>query len=205
MKNVTKFGALILTSAALMATPLAASAGGIGYDSTLTTKVSTPIDIEVKLSDDLTHRANNLPEKLRDRSSSSRLRSGFANNGFYGDKSLSRLTEKLSEKVSQRLTKVGLDVTEEASMKLVLTIEDARPNRPTFEQLSREPSLSFQSVANGGAEITGELFDSAGNSLGTMEYRWFETDIREAQFGGTWSDADRAISRFAKRISKDLT
>ncbi len=205
MKSVTKLSALLFTTAVLSAAPLAASAGGIGYDSSVSAKIATPIAVEVRLSDDMQHRANNLPEKLSDRSSSSRLNSGFANNGFYGDKALNRLTDRLSKKVSQRLDKVGIVVAEDAPTKLVLTIEDARPNRPTFEQLSREPNLSFQSFGNGGAEISGELFDAAGNSLGTMEYRWFETNIRDAQFGGTWTDADRAIGRFAKRVSKDLT
>jgi hypothetical protein len=205
MKFSTKLSALFLATAALTAAPLAASAGGIGYESSVTTKISSPVNIEVKLSDDLAHRANNLPEKLRDRSSSSRLNSGFANNGFYGDKELTKLTERLEEKVEQRFEKVGLSVADEAPVKLVLTLEDARPNRPTFEQLSREPGLSFQSFGIGGAEITGELFDTEGNSLGTVEYRWFENDIRDARFGGTWTDANRAISRFAKRVSKDLT
>ncbi len=205
MKSTLRLSALFLTSAALMATPLVASAGSIGYDSSINTKVSTSIDVEVRLSDDLAYRAHNLPEKLSERSSTSRLNSGFANNGFYGEKDLVRLTERLTENVEERLQKQGVDVSDDAPTKLVLTIEDARPNRPTFEQLSREVSLSFQSFGLGGAEISGELFDAAGNSLGTMEYRWFETDIRDAQFGGTWTDAHRAFGRFARKVSKDIT
>jgi len=64
--------------------------------------------------------------------------------------------------------------------------------------------LSFQSFALGGAEFKGELVDSQGNVLGNMDYRWYENDIRDAAFGGTWTDANRAISRFAKRAAKDL-
>jgi len=110
----------------------------------------------------------------------------------------------LTEKVSSKLEKNGFTVSDEATTTLIVTLDDVKPNRPTFEQLSRQPSLSFQSFAVGGAEIKSELVDSSGNSLGTADYRWFENDIRFANFGGTWQDANRAIGRYASRISKDL-
>jgi hypothetical protein len=85
-----------------------------------------------------------------------------------------------------------------------VTIEDARPNRPTFEQMSRDTGLSLQSFGIGGAEMSGELLSAGGQSLGQMSYAWYENDIRDAQFGGTWSDAYRAFDKFARQAADDL-
>ena len=165
----------------------------------------SPVSLDVQLSEDLAYRANNLPKKLIDRGSSRGLNNGFSGNGFYGERSLEELREDLVEDMTKRLEKEGLQVEDNAPAKLVLIIEDAKNNRPTFEQLSREPGLSLQSFGVGGAEIKGELFDAAGSSLGTMDYRYFESNIRDAQYGvSTWSDANRAFGRFSRKAAKDL-
>jgi len=88
---------------------------------------------------------------------------------------------------------------------LRVKIADAKPNRPTFGQLSKQPNLSFRSLGTGGAELEGELIAAGGRSLGTMNYKWYETDIRDAQYGGTWSDAHRAFSRYARKTAKTLS
>jgi hypothetical protein len=192
----------VLASSLALATP--ALAGGIGYDSTISSPLTTAVKLDVRLSEDMQHRANNLPEKLSDRGSSNRIRGGFGNNGFYGERDLNRLNEKLSKRLTQGLSKKGIEVSDDAPVTLVVTLEDAKPNRPTFKQLSRDPGLSFQSFSLGGAELTGELVDAQGNVLGTMDYRWYESDIRDAAFGGTWTDAGIAIRRFANHAVKDL-
>ena len=204
MRSVIKTSIFSAFAATTFSLPLAAQAGGFGYESTIAAPQINTVKLDVRLSEDLAYRANNLPKKLRDRGNARGLNEGFAGNGFYGDKELNRLTERLSEKVSSKLEKNGFTVSDEATTTLIVTLDDVKPNRPTFEQLSRQPSLSFQSFAVGGAEIKSELVDSSGNSLGTADYRWFENDIRFANFGGTWQDANRAIGRFASRISKDL-
>jgi len=205
MKQSIKFGAVSVLTAIGLALPLTASAGGFGYESNLAAVLSTPVSIDVRLSDDLAYRANNLPEKLSDRGSSRGLNNGFSGNGFYGEKSLEELRLDLMEDMTHRLQKEGLQVAENAPAKLVLTIEDVKNNRPTFNQLSREPSLSYRSFGVGGAEIKGELFDSAGASLGTMDYRYFESNIRNAQYAiTTWTDTRRAFSRFSRKAAKDL-
>lgn len=204
MKSYMKFGCLIFVSVATLGLSAPSMAGNIGYDSTFSSPLTTPVRLEVRLSDDMAYRANNLPKKLSDRGSSSRIRGGFSNNGFYGERDLNQLSERLEDKLEQRLVKKGITVSDDAAVTLVVTIEDAKPNRPTFKQLSNEPGLSFQSFGIGGAEFTGALLDAQGNNLGTMDYKWYESDIRDAAFGGTWSDANVAIRRFAKKAAKDL-
>lgn len=206
MKQSIKFGAISVVAALGLALPLTANAGGIGYESNISTVLTTPVSIDVKLSDDLAYRANNLPKKLSDRGSSRGLNNGFSGNGFYGEKSLEELRQDLMEDITKRFDKEGLQVAENAPTKLVLTIEDVKNNRPTFEQLSRETSLSFQSYGIGGAEIKGELFDASGASLGTMDYRYFESSLRNAAYANsTWSDAKRAFGRFSRDVAKDLS
>jgi len=62
-----------------MALTLSASAKNRGFSSDITGSITTPVKIEVTLSEDLAFRADNLPEKLKDRGSGfRRLNSGFA-------------------------------------------------------------------------------------------------------------------------------
>jgi len=96
-------------------------------------------------------------------------------------------------------------VSDDAPVTLRVTIENAKNNRPTFEQLSQDINLSFQSFGVGGAEMSAELVDQDGNSLGTMSYTYYETDIRQnQQFASIWFDANRSFSRFANRAAKTL-
>jgi len=174
------------------------------YDATFVAPANSALKVEVVIGDDLAYRANNLPKRLKDRNSSRRFNAGFANNGFYGERDLDRLADRLSRKVTQRLTQKGVEVSDTAGTTLRLVLTDARPNRPTYRQLSKEPSLSSQSIGLGGAEFEGQLLAASGDSLGDVSYAYFETDIRDAGFGGTWADANRAIDRFARKTAKTL-
>lgn len=177
----------------------------IGFESTVTAPVSEAVKLDIQLSESMAYRANNLPKKLTDRSGSGISRSGFSANGYYGEKDLNRLTQRLEKRLTEQLTKRGLRVDENASTVLRVVLTDAKNNRPTFTQLSKEPSLSFQSFGNGGAEFEAQLIRAGGENLGDISYRWYEDDIRYARTGGTWSDANRSIDRFAKKAAKTLT
>jgi len=181
-----------------------AMAKSYGFDTTVTAPLTSAVKIEVIVSEDMAHRANNLPKKIGDRSGARGLRSGFSGNGFYGDRDIERLTERLESRLEQKFAKKGIETSDTASTVLRITIEDAKPNRPTFNQLSKQPGLSFQSFANGGAELEAELIAAGGKSLGTMSYRYYENDIRFANTGGTWTDANRAFRRFASKAAKTL-
>lgn len=200
--------ALFLATSALLLAPLSASAKSRGFDSTISDPLQAPVKIEVVLSDDLAHRANNLPQKLSDRSGARGLRSGFSGNGFYGEKSLQTLIDEVQEELTEDFADRGLTVSDDAAIILRVTLEDVRNNRPTFTQMSKEPSLSFESFGVGGAELSADLLGPDGQDLGSMSYRWFETGANLAFFpqaNGVWSDANRAISRFSKRASKALS
>ena len=85
---------------------------------------------------------------------------------------------------------------------LALVIEDATPNRPTAQQLSKTPGLSMDSFGIGGARISGAYVDPTGTRT-PIDYSWYETDIRQARHRGTWSDAETAFDKLAVRLSKD--
>ena len=57
---------------------------------------------------------------------------------------------------------------------------------------------------NGGAAIEGQLIAAGGEQVGKMSYAWYENDIEWAATGGTWSDANRALDRFASKTAKTL-
>ena len=208
MKTMTKiFAVSALLASSVSVSALPAYAKSRGFDTTISEKLSTPVKLEVVLSDDLAHRANNLPDDISKRSGSNRLNAGFANNGYYGDKALQYLVDEVVEEFSEDFEKRNLVISDTASTTLRVTIVDVKNNRPTFEQLSREPNLSLESFGIGGIELEAELIGADAVSRGEMTYVWYENDIRDgfARTAGIWSDARRGISRFSKRAAKSLS
>lgn len=110
------------------------------------------------------------------------------------------LTRELKRSVEKRLDRSG--ALDPAGGELDLVIEDARPNRPTLREMSAKPGLSYQSFGVGGARVSGE-YRAASGARTPVAYSWYETDIRWAQYNGTWSDADEAFDRLAVRLAKD--
>lgn len=192
-----------LTAASLLATPALAEARG--FDSDLNSSITGPLKIEVVVSEDLAHRANNLPKKLSDRGSHSRLNGTFSNNGYYGDREIEYLIEEMQEDLTKNFAKQGIVLSDNAPTLLRVTIEMAKPNRPTFRQLSKDASLSYDSFGIGGAEITAEVIAAGGTELGSASYDYYSS-ISDHPFGavGTWSDANRSFSRFSKKLTKKL-
>jgi len=66
----------LLTLSLISAAP--ALAKSKGYDSTIAEPLNSAVKIEIVLSEEMAHRANNLPTKLKDRNGVGRLNS----NGF---------------------------------------------------------------------------------------------------------------------------
>lgn len=196
----------VLSAASVLGTVSNADAKSRGFETTIEQSLSVPVKLEIVLSESMQQRANGLPEDITKRNNS-RLRSGFSNNGYYGEKALNELIEDVREEFTEDFEDRGLVIDDNAAQTLLITIVDAKNNRPTFEQMSREPSLSFQSFGSGGIELTGELIDASDAVVGEMSYRWFENNIRDgfAQSASTWSDARRGISRFSRRAAKTLS
>ena len=119
----------------------------------------------------------------------------------YGEREGETLTEEIIEDLDRAFAKVGVDPA-----RVDITIVDAKPNRPTFEQLSSRPGLdSFRSISLGGMELVGTAYDADGNVIATQEYGWFESNLRDVVGSGVWTDANRASSRFAKKMAAQLS
>lgn len=115
----------------------------------------------------------------------------------YGMRDIDYLTRELRKDVERELRKTGVL----AGGRLELVLVDAQPNRPTFKQLGDVPGLSFHSFGVGGATIEGRAI-SVDGEVTPVKFSWYETDIRQAQFASTWSDAQFAIERFATRLGR---
>jgi hypothetical protein len=115
----------------------------------------------------------------------------------YGARDVADLAASLERSVRRA---VG-GAPEFADSRFTLVIEDAAPNRPTFQQMKDRPGLSMESYGVGGASLSGTLTRADGTTR-TLSYRWFESDIRWARASGTWSDAETAIDRFARTLPR---
>ena len=119
----------------------------------------------------------------------------------YGEREGETLTEEIIEDLEREFNRAGI-----SPAKVDITIVDARPNRPTFEQLSARPGLdAFRSVSLGGMKLSGTVYDADGAVVATQEFGWFENDIRDVVGSGTWTDANRASRRFATKLAKQLS
>jgi hypothetical protein len=110
------------------------------------------------------------------------------------------LTTELQRSVEKKLDRSGS--LGPGGGDLYLVIEDARPNRPTLQQMSKQPGLSFSSFGVGGARVSGEYRAKSGERT-PVDYSWYETDITRAPYHSTWSDADTAFDRLADKLVKN--
>lgn len=115
-----------------------------------------------------------------------------------GQNDLDRLTADLEAAVEKAVARSGKGVD---GVRLELTLVDAKPSRPTFEQMARRPGLDMRSVSNGGATIEGFEIRPDGERR-SVEFSWYESDIRWAESRTTWTDAHRAFDLFASRYAK---
>ncbi len=175
------------------------------FQETITLPANSAVKINVVLSEDMAHRADNLPEFFEDRGRASRQNDGFRGNGHYGQKELDDLMGRLSERLTKDLSSNGVRVSDTAPYTLLVTIDDARPNRPTTRQLSKSVNLSFSSRALGGATVEGQLVDASGNTLGAAEYGWYERNLGDSIGLRTWEDAERALNLFSLRLAKSIS
>ncbi len=195
--------AFALSSSALaISTTAYAKAGNYKFTSTISAQTA-PVRVNVVLGEDLAYRADHVSKKLSDRSGSRSLHDGWSGKGEYGQRDLDNLTKRLKRKMEAQLTKNGVHVSDTAANVLNIMITDAQPNRPTFKQLSGQPSLSMSSFGVGGARFEGN-FVANGQDAGKVSYAWFESDIRYAQYGSTWRDANYAIDKFARKTAKSI-
>lgn len=193
----------LLPAAALLATPAFAQARG--FDADFSKAVTGPFKLEVVVSEDLAHRANNLPKKLSDRGSGPRLNAAFSNNGKYGDREIEYLINDMQKEIVEDFGKRGLTLSDNAPTLLRVTIVEVKNNRPTFNQLSQDIGLSFKSFGIGGADVSAEFISAGGTVIGSAEYDFY-SNLNDGfnQGRAVWADTTRAFSRFSKKLSKKL-
>jgi hypothetical protein len=111
------------------------------------------------------------------------------------------LTDTLTSKIEKTFAERGVKAE-----RVVVTIEDAKPNRPTREQVSSKPGLDpIRSVSVGGAHVTGIAYDASGKEIGKFDYDWYESDITNVIAATTWTDARTSFDRFARRFAEQLS
>ena len=111
----------------------------------------------------------------------------------YGQRELDYLARDLQRSVESRLTgQAG---------RYELVIVDAKPNRPTFEQMGRQPGLSMESFGIGGATIEGAYIAPDG-SRAPIHYKWYASDIAWARHSSTWDDAEDTFDRLGNRLAR---
>jgi hypothetical protein len=113
-----------------------------------------------------------------------------------GQRDLDRLAADLEASVERAVSRTGRG----AGGRLELTIVDATPSRPTFEQMAHRPSLDMRSVANGGATIEGVEISPDGDRR-PVRFSWYEDDIRWASGRATWTDTHKAFDIFARQYA----
>jgi hypothetical protein len=110
------------------------------------------------------------------------------------------LSDYLTRKIEQNFDSRGVKADH-----VVVTIADAKPNRPTLGQVSKKIGLDpIRSISIGGATLSGMAYDASGKEIGSFSYDRYETDIRQVRGYSTWTDAEQTISQFANRFAKKL-
>lgn len=119
----------------------------------------------------------------------------------YGVREADILSKALVSKIESQFARQGVKAD-----RVVVTIHDAKPNRPTMQQISEKVGLDpIRSISIGGAKLSGVAYDASGAEVGALDYKWYETDISQVLGQSTWSDARWSFDRFARRFADKLT
>jgi len=193
----------LLSAAAVLAFPATALAQGL--KSNLPKTLTGPIKLEITVSEDLAHRANNLPKRVSQRGSQTRLKGSFTSNGKYGDQAITYLLKDLKEELVEDFAKRNIVLSDTAPTVLKVTIEKVKPNRPTINQLKEDSNLSVRSYSIGGAEVSVDVASANGDSLGHAYYDYYTSfGDRTFRSQNSWYDASEAFHSFSKQLSKKL-
>lgn len=118
----------------------------------------------------------------------------------YGAREADTLKQELQRSVERSLKRVGNSKVAYVD----LTIEDAKPNKPTFRQLAKNTSLSYaSSYATGGAKVHAKLFDQSGALIGAVSHEYYSRSLADITSEYGWADADRAFDGAARKIQKE--
>ncbi|MEQ1617617.1 MAG: hypothetical protein ABL883_04645 [Terricaulis sp.] len=114
-----------------------------------------------------------------------------------------RLQADLVRAVTRELAARGATIGE-GGVTVELSIIDADPNRPTWQQMTNRPGLDYiRSISLGGADLRAILRGADGQVVSEVTHRRYDYNIEDAAVQGatTWSAAQRAIRGFAQRVA----
>lgn len=117
----------------------------------------------------------------------------------YGQRELEYLAGEMREDLERELA----GMLGQGGMTLEVTILDAMPNRPTMEQMA-DRGLHHSSISIGGASLEARLVSADGSLLESYAYSWRSHNIRDVVGYSRWTDANRAMSRFADDIAESI-
>lgn len=82
-----------------------------------------------------------------------------------------------------------------------LTITDLKPNRPTIQQMGDKPGLDgMRSLSIGGAAVEGTVTLASGE-VQPVKFDYYTPTLADARGSTTWTDAQRAYDRLARRLA----
>ncbi|MFC5372688.1 hypothetical protein ACFPIF_09005 [Brevundimonas faecalis] len=82
-----------------------------------------------------------------------------------------------------------------------LTITDLKPNRPTLQQMGDKPGLDgMRSLSIGGAAVEGTVTLASGE-VQPVKFDYYTPTLADARGSTTWTDAQRAYDRLARRLA----
>ncbi len=120
----------------------------------------------------------------------------------YGEREIAGLSDYLTKQLTRTLTAAGAEITPNAPLTIETTLTAAKPSKPTFKQLSDKPGLDyFRSVSLGGATLEARVLDGQGKVIREVGYRWYEHSLANSRGVGAWTDAERAMRRFAREVA----
>ncbi len=109
------------------------------------------------------------------------------------------LTRAVTRELAARGASIG-----QGGITIELSIIDADPNRPTWQQLTDRPGLDYaRSISVGGANLRAIVRGPDGQVISEVTHRRYDYNIEDAGLRATttWSAAQRAIRGFAQRVA----
>jgi hypothetical protein len=193
MKSVSM---TVSTLALCILVPAAAQAGKLKVEGEGT--LDRPITaIEIEVNDEI---INDRPTVLDIR------RSTRSDPWPVSQREANRLVKELREELEKDLSSTGAyspDALEEGA-RLKVRIERVSPSQINLTDAGFRAGFRQGSYAIGGAKLTAELVDEAGEPLRSYEYRNFDDFFDARNEIGSYAEAERTMRRFSNRIAKDL-
>lgn len=109
------------------------------------------------------------------------------------------------EKLLNSIEKKFSHAFEDFDGKIIVTIEDAKPNRPTMKQLGGTMGLSLNgSYSIGGATLSAKAIDSSGAQIAELKNEWYDSSIEYAYGKSTWGSAKRSMSMLVRKLEREI-